>query len=207
MLIRVLLAVLLVTVSALPASAHKVLLNAWAEGAMVVAEIGFSDGSAGSGAKITVLDGTTGEEILSGVADKAGFFEAEVPGAALARGNDLRVVGNAGAGHQAEAMVPIDEFAGAVPAAPGPDSAVEAGKGEESGAALAAASGFAPEDLKALMREAVREEMKPLRRELTAQARTGPDLSAILGGIGYIFGLAGVAALADTRRRRKDSVG
>jgi nickel transport protein len=120
MLIRVLLAVLLVTVSALPASAHKVLLNAWAEGAMVVAEIGFSDGSAGSGAKITVLDGTTGEEILSGVADKAGFFEAEVPGAALARGNDLRVVGNAGAGHQAEAMVPIDEFAGRCPPRPGP---------------------------------------------------------------------------------------
>lgn len=186
MLTRALLAALLVLACAPDASAHKVLLNAWGEGRTLAAEIGFSDGSPGAGAEITVADAATGETLLRGVADGAGFFEAELPGEALERGHDLRVVGNAGAGHRAETLVPASEFAGVAPAAP---------------------TGLAPGELEALVRAAVREELRPLRRELEAQSGGGPELGTVLGGIGYIFGLAGVAALADNRRRRKASGG
>ncbi len=200
MLTRALLAALLVLACAPDASAHKVLLNAWGEGRTLAAEIGFSDGSPGAGAEITVADAATGETLLRGVADGAGFFEAELPGEALERGHDLRVVGNAGAGHRAETLVPASEFAGVASAAP-------AAVAPADGGGAAAPTGLAPGELEALVRAAVREELRPLRRELEAQGGGGPELGTVLGGIGYIFGLAGVAALADNRRRRKASGG
>ena len=182
-------AVLLVLVFALPAQAHKVILNAWGEGDTLVTEIGFSDGSAGHGAKVTISDADTGKEVLTGTADESGVFEAKLPAEVISRGHDFRVHGNAGSGHQAETVVMADEFA---PAETPPSSA-----------ATQSTPGNAPDPaaFKALVREAVREEIKPLRREIKGLSDTGPKLSSILGGIGYLFGLAGVAAIVGARRR------
>jgi nickel transport protein len=47
----------------------------------------------------------------------------------------------------------------------------------------------------------VRDELRPLRREITAYKEKN-DLQSILGGIGYIFGFFGIAYYIAARRLR-----
>ncbi|MFW5735177.1 MAG: hypothetical protein ACOCWR_08965 [Oceanidesulfovibrio sp.] len=195
MLRPVLLTMLLIAAMATNAGAHKIMLNAWAEGDMIATETAFGDGSAGNGASVTVTDAATGEEVLTGFADDTGFYEAQLPAEVIARGNDLRVVSNAGAGHQAETVVPAEEFA-AAPATP---------SASDDEALAESVPAVDPAALRALVGEAVREEIKPLRRELMSMRDTGPELSSIVGGVGYILGLFGVAALVGARRRRNEA--
>ncbi|WP_404381127.1 hypothetical protein [Caenispirillum salinarum] len=65
---------------------------------------------------------------------------------------------------------------------------------------IAAASAPAPEDLRALIAEAVEAQVRPLRRDLLAY-KDSVGLMDALGGLGYIFGIFGVAAWIMSRRR------
>lgn len=66
---------------------------------------------------------------------------------------------------------------------------------------IAAASGPVPEDLRAMIAEAVEAQVRPLRRDLAAY-KDSVGLMDALGGLGYIFGIFGVAAWIMSRRRR-----
>jgi nickel transport protein len=48
--------------------------------------------------------------------------------------------------------------------------------------------------------EAVKQEVRPLRREIAAYQETH-DIQSILGGLGYILGLVGVVFYLMARRR------
>lgn len=56
--------------------------------------------------------------------------------------------------------------------------------------------------LRALVAEAVEQQVRPLRRELAAY-KDEAGLMDALGGIGYIFGIFGIAAWVASRRRAK----
>jgi nickel transport protein len=59
---------------------------------------------------------------------------------------------------------------------------------------------------KAALAEAVRNELKPLRREIIALKEKN-DLQSVLGGIGYIVGLFGLWFFIAGRRLAKRSAG
>jgi nickel transport protein len=56
------------------------------------------------------------------------------------------------------------------------------------------------EEERQVIAKAVRDEIRPLRRELIAY-REKNDLQGILGGIGYIFGLFGLGFYIAARRK------
>ena len=181
------------------AMAHKVLIGAWLEGDTIVAEVGFGDGALAAGARVKVQDVESGEVLLEGLADEEGVYKVVLPAAIFARGNNLLVVADAGAGHRAEAIIEAAEFPTA-PVVTAADSAsvsdtqaypVEAETTVEYAPGLA----IGEVELKALMREAVKAEIRPLRREIEAMSDQGPGPTEIIGGIGYLLGLAGLAAL------------
>lgn len=58
--------------------------------------------------------------------------------------------------------------------------------------------------LRALIAEAVEAQVRPLRREL-AEYKEEAGLMDAVGGIGYIFGIFGVAAWVASRRRQRTS--
>ena len=96
------------------------------------------------------------------------------------------------------------------PAAATPAAAVGAAGGAAGGAApvaaLAAAplseAGFSPAQLAEIGR-VMRDEMRPLRREIAAyREKTG--ITAILGGLGWIAGLCGVGFYFAARKRLED---
>jgi nickel transport protein len=65
------------------------------------------------------------------------------------------------------------------------------------------ASELSSGELQALVQDAVRREVAPLKEELLHlnQRLSRPGLTEILGGLGYIVGLTGVALWAGGRRK------
>lgn len=214
-MIRICCSILLMTLMCVPtASAHKLLLTAWVEDGAIVVETAFSNGGAADGAKVQIF-AANGTEIFSGEAGADGIFESPIPAAILQSAPDLRVVSNAGAGHMIETIVPGEDYAALLPdedtavssteAASAPAEAVPADALQAD--ALAALQESIRTEVREGIREevqaAVRKEVQPLKRELLAMRDAGPGMTEVVGGIGYIFGLAGLILLLKAPGRSK----
>ena len=54
--------------------------------------------------------------------------------------------------------------------------------------------------VEAVVEGVVKRELEPVKRMLADMSQPGPSVTEILGGIGYIFGLFGVAAYFKSRK-------
>lgn len=109
----------------------------------------------------------------------------------------------------ADAGTPPARTAPAGPASPGstPTAAMSLPAGSvvaESGSAREQTLlPLSREELRTLIRRELQEQFSPLRQELAAQKNSNePGLRDILGGLGWIFGLAAAGALYYSRRQR-----
>lgn len=194
-----LLSLLVSVISPSHALAHKVVAGAYASGDRVEGEIGFSDGEMAKNVRVEVFaaDGRKlGETHTNG--EGVFVFTPTQPVAHVFRA-DL------GAGHVAEVRLELNELPAGLAAKGG--SAAESGGEPPVVSAHAAAdprSADAPAFTAAqreLVAEAVRAEIRPLRRELIAYKEKN-DLQTILGGIGYIVGLFGLWFFLAARRKK-----
>lgn len=178
-----------------PALAHRVNLFAWLEGDMVKVESGFGRDNPVRGGLINVFDAASGELLLRGQTDERGLFSFSR--LELARpGRSLRIVLDAGQGHgdewtlEAEQLSPLEatrELASAT-AAPAAGSKAEP-------LSLSAA------ELEQIVSEALSRQLAPLSRDLATLREPGPQLRDIVGGLGWIMGLAGCYLYFRSRRR------
>lgn len=197
--------VLLVLVWTLPAVAHRATVFAWVEGETVHTESKFGGGRTAKGATIEVRD-EAGQLLLTGKTDDRGAFSFAIPKIAA-----LEVVLKAGTGHQGSWTVPEAEIREAMGGGPTRKGSVEPSGGSASAApaptAPPAATGpvedMTSAKLRKVVEEAMADQLRPVLGRLARleeQAKE-PDLKDILGGIGYIFGLAGIAAYIASRKR------
>ena len=181
------------------ATAHRVNIFALVEGQDVVVECSYSKSKPVMKGRIQVHDGATDAVLLEGATDDAGVFRFPVPQAAAQHG--LRIVLVAGEGHQNEWRMEPAEF-GASPAASPRTPDTASPKAPAAGTPAAPLQGLTTAELDAMVRAAVSAELDaklaPLRRVLLEDS--GPRLQDVLGGIGWIFGLIGVAAYFGSRR-------
>ena len=182
------------------ASAHRVNIFAYVDGGTVVTESGYSKSSRVINGTVEVRNAASNELLLTGTTDEQGAFSFPVPEKALAEKLDLLLIIKAGVGHQGDWTVKYDEIAQAGGAAPAPEAA-SAPAPEAAVAVPEAASApvSAPADTAAI-EAVVRREIAPVKQMLAEMNQDGPGLTEILGGIGYIFGLFGVAAYMKSRR-------
>ncbi|MBI1492265.1 cobalt ABC transporter permease [Halocynthiibacter styelae] len=180
--------------SASPAMAHKIIAEVFPAGSAVEGEIGFSNGDMAAGFEVKVFD-IHGNQIGDALTDDDGFFTwvpEETPPA-----GPLKFIADLGAGHVAEMILDAEDVPGASPATVTP-GAVEI---------TLDSTAAAPADLSAvsdIVAAAVRNELRPIRRELV-QIRERNRFSTILGGIGLIFGLFGAFFYFSARRQLKDA--
>jgi nickel transport protein len=179
-----------------PAFAHKLKVFAAAEGTRILGSTYFAGGSAAGGVRVEVRD-AQGRVLAQLAPDPEGHFAytAEAP-------IDHVVVALTGDGHQASWTVSSTELAGAFPES-APQQAHPAPQPPAGGAPAAAvrAPGNVPDpQVLAAIEAAVARQVRPLREELAAD-RDRARLHDILGGIGYILGIAGLALWWGTRRR------
>lgn len=195
------------------ALAHRVNIFAWPEGDNILVECGFSRSSPVRNGLVTVYDAADGRELLQGRTDARGRFAFAVPDA-VRQGHGLRIRVDAGEGHVNDWTLEASEISGAAApsaepgqaGAPGAAAAASpAVAGTGAAPALPAAGGCpvtAPE-VRAIVTEALNTGLAPLRRELAALSAPGPGVRDIIGGLGWIMGLAGIACYALARRRNE----
>ena len=186
------------------AQAHKVNVFAYVDGPNLVLDCFFSKSDKVNKGAVSVLDAASGEVLARGVTDEKGALTLPVPQEALATGHDLKVLLKAGEGHQSDTLIRASEFAGLRPAAA---SAKPVAKTPDRPAAKTlAAAPAAPAAidealLTRIVEQAVDSRMGPVKRLLLESAQKGPGPTEIVGGIGYIVGLFGVAAFIASRRK------
>lgn len=210
----VLMALLLDAALSLPADAeaHRVNIFAWPEGGNIVVECGFNRSSPVRGGLVTVYDGTDGKELLQGRTNERGVFVFAMP-EPVREGHGLRIEINAGEGHvndwimsAAEINEARDLGHGFVQAAPATaakapatvtTSIVPAPEPPASPAPLTA------QEVRAIVAESLSAGLAPIRRELAALSSPGPSVRDIVGGLGWIMGLIGIACWFMARRRQQ----
>jgi nickel transport protein len=181
--------------------AHRVGVFAYVDGGDIAVECGYSKSKPVIRGAIEVLDQAGGQVLLRGTTDERGRFRFPVPETARAAGSGLRIVLKAGEGHQNEWVVDASEFTGAKPAAE-PVAAPGGGQVETADAAeRPAAGGLTRADVEEVVNAALDAKLAPIRRAVLERPDDGPGLREIVGGIGWIFGLVGLAAYFRARPR------
>lgn len=175
-----------------PCFAHKVRIFAWSEGDIIHTESKFSGGKAAQNATVTVIDISTGSELIRGTTDQEGLFQFSTP---ETQSGELDILVNSGDGHKNHWRYEIDPV-------------LEKGeaKPEKNHKPLEVVSSPAPsqnlneEQLTTLLDNLLESKLAPIRQQLAEQQEREPSIQDILGGIGYILGLAGIAAYMKSKK-------
>lgn len=184
------------------ASAHRVNVFAWVENDTIHVESKFPGGRSVKGAKIVVVD-LQGTELLAGTTDEQGEFSFQAP-----QPTDLKIILTAGQGHQAQWTISAAEFGPPAVSGTGPpDRKPKTPKlpamidSEKTSSPLTMQSNM--ENVQAMIESVLDKKLKPVIKMLADTRQTGPSAKDILGGIGYIFGLVGIVAYIQSRRKKK----
>lgn len=200
--IVIVMALLLLTPCA--ARAHRLSVFAWVEDDVAHVEGKFSGGKPVMGGEVIVTD-SGGNTLITGETDDQGTFSFQIP-----RKSDLKVVVSAGMGHQGDWTIRADEIEAVsenLPETPA-ETAPLVARGAPAKPAEASSlppapkqsAAVAPGEIQAAVEKALDKKLKPVIRML-ADERRAVSATEIFGGIGYIFGLVGVAAYVASRKK------
>lgn len=181
-------------------SAHKVNVFAYADGDAVQVEGYFTRSQKVRYGKLTVTDLVTGEELIEGITDEQGLFRFRPAASFLETGHGINVLLDAGEGHQSSWQLSPEELK---TLAPSGQTEKTAGSGQASTVSAnqaATAPAMETAELEALIGRVLDAKLAPIKQTLARQEATGPSLRDIVGGIGWIFGLLGVAIYMKYRR-------
>lgn len=191
--------ILLVGLAAGRAEAHRVNIFAYIENGNILVECAFRKSSPVMHGSVIVTESAGGKEILRGETDEQGHFAFPIPQDVVAAHGDLNIRIVAGEGHQNDWTVTAEEM-GAVPTTTESAQPV-APATSASFAAPADSVTLTRTELESIVNGALDAKLAPIKRMLLEQTESGPTLKDIVGGIGWIFGLVGVAAYFKSRPR------
>ncbi|MGD8989383.1 MAG: hypothetical protein PVH57_14550 [Syntrophobacterales bacterium] len=172
-------------------SAHKVNVFAWVEGDTVFVEGYYSGNKKAQNSLVEVFD-KAGAKLLEGKTNEKGEFSFKSP-----EKSELRIVLTAGGGHKNDFVISASDFgevespSTGLPSEPQEDRTYPATITTE------------PHQLEEMIDRALDRKLAPVIRLMRETRREGPTLSEIVGGIGYIFGLFGVAIYFSNRKKKE----
>jgi nickel transport protein len=187
--------------------AHKVNVFAYADGDAVQVECYFTRSQKVRHGKLTVTDLSTGEKLFEATTDEQGLFRFQPDTAFLKTGHGMNILLSAGEGHQSDWEISAEELASLSPSgqSTGPQSPTQ-GVSEAQPSQATSVSGtlVAPAteaaELEALIGKVMDAKLAPIKQSLAWQQDNSPNLRDIIGGIGWIIGLLGLATYMKYRR-------
>lgn len=174
------------------AQAHRVNVFAFVEGNEIVVECSYSKSHRVRGGKIEVQDALTHEILLKGTTNDAGEFRFPIPDSARKHGSDLRIVLKAGEGHQNDWLVAASEFVPAGTVLPVTKNAPNSEAQTVPPVRVAEVGSLTQAEVRGIVEAALDAKLAPIKRAILEQTEAGPGLRDIIGGLGWIFGLAGL---------------
>ncbi len=211
------------------AHAHRVNVFAFTEGDQVMVESGFAGGGPARQAKIDAVS-PDGKVVYEGKTDDQGKLSFVLPKGLTA--DSLKIVVNAGEGHRNEWELSLEDYRNYLktigagnaspqapeqkPAEPAPDKsgasaqspadAAAAARTKTAGTAASEEKVYTREDLaravEANTQKLEREVIGPLRRQLAQSREKVISFSDVIGGIGWLLGIAGILAWWSSRRSK-----
>ena len=179
------------------ALAHKVNVFAWVEGDRVFVEGYFAGNKKAQNSLVEVFN-STGVKLLEGKTNSRGEFSFKAP-----EKTDLRIVLTAGMGHKNDFMISARDFSEtAVGSTQQTSTSSEADISQREMGTGTAEPQVDANELEAIIDKALDRKLTPVIKLLHASQKQGPTLAEIVGGIGYIFGLMGVALYFRDRGKR-----
>lgn len=193
--------------------AHNVVSGAYADGMLIEGEIGFSSGDmAAAGVIVTVLN-DSGEALGEVALEEGGLF------AYRAKSVEKHILrANLSSGHVAEMVIEADELSAPIVGSstgadktnnasfpqPTTHNANDQAKDLAAQTATGIQVGVSPTELQSMIRSAVAQQVRPLQKELRAY-KEKVMFRDIAGGLGFIFGLFGVAAWMASKHKDEKS--
>ena len=195
--------------------AHRINIFALVEADQIRVECKFSKKSPAQNSPVTILDKASGKQLaLKNIA----LFPVTAEMKSAPQGLIAHI--NAGEGHENDFEIEKSELDGAsassgTETAPAPAAAAASPSEPSTPAApsVSAASSvqipadsvaaMSRQDLEKLISTAVDRRVTPLRVMIASQVEKGPGITEILGGIGWILGIFGTAALCLSRRKKQ----
>jgi nickel transport protein len=170
------------------ASAHKVNVFAWVEGDTVQVEGYFAGKKKAQNSLVEVFD-SSGEKLLDGRTDQQGEFSFKIP-----KKTDLKIVLTASMGHKNDFVIPLSELGEVSPNKATESNGHTVPKPSEqkivSGQTTLAVD-FA--QIESVLDKVLDPKLTTLSKLIRETRQEGPTVSEVIGGIGCISGLMGVA--------------
>jgi nickel transport protein len=187
------------------ASAHKVTVFAWVDGDTIHTQSKFSGGKRVKDAPILVYDAKD-KLLLQGKSDENGMFSFKIP-----QRTALKIVLKASMGHMAEWKLQAEEL--------GAESKIAVqSTGEKAPLATASDSvgiqknldGSGPakislnrHEIEEIINDSLDKKLRPITQMLADAMNPQPGFTEIMGGLGYILGLVGIALYFANRKRNR----
>ena len=207
-LLQLTLTLLLIVLSSVPGHAHKVRIFAWEESGIINTEVKFTGGRPAKNAQISVTSTQDKNELLTGITDSNGMFSFPIPDTAKKNHYNLEISVNSGDGHKNSWLLNAADYLQISenthqqqPTSSSPTSlhAAQQAPPEQQKSTLVVVD---QEQLRQIIESALDRKLGPIKRSLAEQQEKKPSLQDILGGIGYILGLAGIAAYFKSQKKR-----
>jgi nickel transport protein len=187
------------------ALAHQVSIFAWVQGDTIHTQSKFMGGKRPNQALVEIFD-ETGVLLLTGRTDAQGQCSFPVP-----RKSDLKIVLSAGMGHRAVWTLSRQEFQeastqGSIAHEPNTGSSVESDHPRQMmvDAARSPHDGYTNAEIVDLVESTLDKKLAPLMAKIVELDQKRLTFSDILGGLGYIVGLVGLAAYMQYHRKIRD---
>ncbi len=207
-LLQLTLPLLLIVLSSLPGHAHKVRIFAWEESGIINTEVKFSGGRPAKNAQISVTSIRDMKELLTGITDSNGMFSFPIPDTATKNHYNLEISVNSGDGHKNSWLLNAADYLKITenthqqqpaPSSPTSLQAAQQAPPEQQKSTLVVVD---QEQLSQIIESALDKKLGPIKRSLAKQQGKKTSLQDILGGVGYILGLAGIAAYFKSQKKR-----
>jgi nickel transport protein len=186
------------------ASAHKVTVFAWVDGDTIHTQSKFSGGKRVKDGAILVYDAEN-KLLLEGKTDENGMFSFKIP-----KKTAFKIVLKAAMGHMAVWKLPAEELRGnesipsVVPsrmAAPHDTESVLSGIEKKGGPSGSSKISLDRSEIEKIINASLDKKLQPITEMLADALNREPGFTEIMGGIGYILGLVGVALYFLNRKK------
>jgi len=182
-----------------PALAHHLGVFAYVNDRDIVVTASFGHNRPAVGGEVSVKSGT-GKLLFQGKTDGRGMLRFPRP--QLMPGETVKITVSGGPGHQGSwTMTPAD-LGNDAAATETPTGSVQTTK-PNTPPLPPSLSKEEQKYLSQLVSKAVAREIEPLKAMMARQMESGPSLQNIIGGIGWLVGLGGLAAAWASRKKDK----